>query len=143
MRREGASVDWSREKFTMDEDLSRVVREVFVRLLRRRLIYRGDPHRELVPARSDRALDLEVEKLPQAGKLYYLQYPIKDSDARADSSHNPSRDNARRYCRRRLTQTTNAIANLVGQTILLPLTNREIPLIADEYVDPEFRHGRL
>jgi len=82
MRREGASVDWSREKFTMDEDLSRVVREVFVRLYDDGLIYRGNRIVNWCPQDQTVLSDLEVEKLPQAGKLYYLQYPIKNSDER-------------------------------------------------------------
>src|SRR2546428_13560626 len=75
MRREGASVDWSREKFTMDEDLSRVVREVFVRLYDEGLIYRGNRLVNWCPNDQTVLSDLEVLKEPQPGKLYYLQYP--------------------------------------------------------------------
>ena len=142
MRREGASVDWSREKFTMDEDLSRVVREVFVRLYDEGLIYRGNRIVNWCPQDQTVLSDLEVEKLPQAGKLYYLQYPIKNSEHRVTVATtrpetmlgdtavavNPNDDRYRK---------------LVGQTILLPLTGREIPLIADEYVDPEFGTGAV
>jgi len=142
MRREGASVDWSREKFTMDEDLSRVVREVFVRLYEEGLIYRGNRIVNWCPEDQTVLSDLEVEKLPQAGKLYYLQYPIKNSDRRVTVATtrpetmlgdtavavNPSDDRYR---------------ELVGQTIMLPLTGREIPVIADEYVDPEFGTGAV
>ena len=142
MRRQGASVDWSRQKFTLDEDLSRVVREVFVRLYDEGWIYRGNRIVNWCPQDQTVLSDLEVEKLPQSGKLYYLQYPIKNSDARITVATtrpetmlgdtavavNPNDD---RY------------KNLVGQTILLPLMNREIPLIADEYVDPEFGTGAV
>ncbi|HKG47800.1 MAG TPA: valine--tRNA ligase [Pyrinomonadaceae bacterium] len=142
MRREGASVDWSREKFTMDEDLSRVVREVFVRLYEEGLIYRGNRIVNWCPQDQTVLSDLEVDKLPQGGKLYYLQYPIKNSDRRVTVATtrpetmlgdtavavNPNDDRYR---------------ELVGQTILLPLTGREIPLIADEYVDPEFGTGAV
>jgi valyl-tRNA synthetase len=142
MRREGASVDWSREKFTMDEDLSRVVREVFVRLYDEGLIYRGNRIVNWCPQDQTVLSDLEVEKLPQAGKLYYLQYPIKNSDRRVTVATtrpetmlgdtavavNPNDDRYREF---------------VGQTILLPLTRREIPIIADEYVDPEFGTGAV
>jgi valyl-tRNA synthetase len=142
MRREGASVDWSREKFTMDEDLSRVVREVFVRLYDEGLIYRGNRIVNWCPQDQTVLSDLEVEKLPQAGKLYYLRYPIKHSDARVTvATTRPEtmlgdtavavNPNDERY------------RDLVGQTMLLPLTNREIPLIADEYVDPEFGTGAV
>src|SRR5690349_3385033 len=79
MRREGASVDWSREKFTMDEDLSGAVLEVFVRLYDEGLIYRGNRIVNWCPQDQTVLSDLEVEKLPQSGKLYYLRYPIKNS----------------------------------------------------------------
>jgi len=142
MRREGASVDWSREKFTMNEDLSRVVREVFVRLYDEGMIYRGNRIVNWCPQDQTVLSDLEVEKLPQAGKLFYLQYPIKNSDRRVTVATtrpetmlgdtavavNPNDDRYR---------------DVVGQTILLPLTNREIPIIADEYVDPEFGTGAV
>ena len=142
MRREGASVDWSREKFTMDEDLSRAVREVFARLYEEGLIYRGNRIVNWCPTDQTVLSDLEVEKLPQAGKLYYLQYPIKNSDRHVTVATtrpetmlgdtavavNPNDDRYR---------------DLVGQTVLLPLTDREIPIIADEYVDPEFGTGAV
>src|ERR1051326_7961049 len=142
MRREGASVDWSREKFTMDEDLSRIVREVFVRLYDEGWIYRGNRIVNWCPQDQTVLSDLEVEKLPQAGKLYYLQYPIKNSDARVTvATTRPEtmlgdtavavNPNDERY------------RDLVGQTVLLPLTNREIPFVADEYVDPEFGTGAV
>jgi valyl-tRNA synthetase len=142
MRREGASVDWSREKFTMDEDLSRVVREVFVRLYDEGMIYRGNRIVNWCPQDQTVLSDLEVEKLPQAGKLYYLQYPIKNSDRRVTvATTRPEtmlgdtavavNPNDERY------------RDVVGQTVLLPLTNREIPIVADEYVDPEFGTGAV
>jgi valyl-tRNA synthetase len=142
MRREGASVDWSREKFTMDEDLSRVVREVFVRLYDEGMIYRGNRIVNWCPQDQTVLSDLEVEKQPQAGKLYYLQYPIKNSDKRVTvATTRPEtmlgdtavavNPNDERY------------GNLVGQTVRLPLTNREIPIIADEYVDPQFGTGAV
>jgi valyl-tRNA synthetase len=142
MRREGASVDWSREQFTMDENLSRVVREVFVRLYDEGLIYRGNRIVNWCPQDQTVLSDLEVEKLPQAGKLYYLQYPIKNSDDRVTvATTRPEtmlgdtavavNPNDERY------------RDVVGKTILLPLTNREIPIVADEYVDPEFGTGAV
>jgi valyl-tRNA synthetase len=142
MRREGASVDWSREKFTMSEELSRVVREVFVRLYDEGLIYRGNRIVNWCPNDQTVLSDLEVEKNPQAGKLYYLQYPVKGSNGRITVATtrpetmlgdtavavNPSDE---RY------------SKLVGATLLLPLTGREIPVIPDEFVDPEFGTGAV
>jgi valyl-tRNA synthetase len=142
MRREGASVDWSREKFTMDEELSRNVREVFVQLYDEGMIYRGNRIVNWCPQDQTVLSDLEVERLPQAGKLYYLQYPIKNSDRRVTvATTRPEtmlgdtavavNPNDERY------------RDLVGETVLLPLTDREIPIIADEYVDPEFGTGAV
>ena len=142
MRREGASVDWSREKFTMDEDLSRAVREVFVQMYEEGWIYRGNRIVNWCPQDQTVLSDLEVEKLPHAGKLYYLQYPLKNSHRRVTVATtrpetmlgdtavavNPNDDRYR---------------ELVGQTLLLPLTNREIPIVADEYVDLEFGTGAV
>ena len=142
MRREGASVDWSREKFTMDEDLSRAVREVFVELYDEGWIYRGNRIVNWCPQDQTVLSDLEVEKLPQAGKLYYLQYPIKNSDRRITvATTRPEtmlgdtgvavNPNDERY------------TDLKGQTVLLPLTDREIPIIADDFVDPQFGTGAV
>src|SRR5947199_803081 len=145
LRREGASVDWSRFAFTMDEGLSRAVREVFVRLYEEGMIYRGDRIVNWCPNDQTVLSDLEVEKTPKADKLYYLQYPVKTADGEE----------------RRVTVATTrpetmlgdtAVAvnpdderyhELVGATINLPLTNREIPIIADEYVDKEFGTGAV
>jgi valyl-tRNA synthetase len=142
MRREGVSVDWSREKFTMDEDLSRAVREEFVRLYEEGLIYRGNRIVNWCPNDQTVLSDLEVEKLPQAGKLYYLQYPIKDSDERVTVATTRPET--------MLGDTAVAVnpgdsrySSALGSTILLPLTNREIPIIADEFVDPEFGTGAV
>jgi valyl-tRNA synthetase len=142
MRREGASVDWSREKFTMDADLSSAVREVFVRLYEEGMIYRGNRIVNWCPQDQTVLSDLEVEKLPQAGKLYYLQYPIKGSDERITvATTRPETmlgDTAVA-----VSPTDERYARNVGQTILLPLTSREIPVIADEYVDPAFGTGAV
>src|SRR5215212_3747765 len=142
LRREGASVDWSREKFTMDEDLSRVVREVFVRLYDKGLIYRGNRIVNWCPQDQTVLSDLEVDKLPQSGKLYYLQYPIKNSLSRVTVATTRPET--------MLGDTAVAVnpaderyRDLVGQTVLLPLTAREIPIVADEYVDPEFGTGAV
>ncbi len=142
MRREGASVDWSREKFTLDEDLSRVVREVFVRLYDEGMIYRGNRIVNWCPQDQTVLSDLEVEKLPQAGKLYYLHYPIKNSDRRVTVATTRPET--------MLGDTAVAVnpkderyRDVVGQTVLLPLTDREIPIVADEYVDPEFGTGAV
>jgi valyl-tRNA synthetase len=142
MRREGASVDWSREKFTMDEDLSRAVREVFVRLHDEGLIYRGNRIVNWCPQDQTVLSDLEVDKLPQGGKLYYLQYPVKGSDRRVTvATTRPETmlgDTAVA-----VNPNDDRFSDLLGATLLLPLTNREIPVIADEFVDPDFGTGAV
>src|SRR5919106_6987373 len=81
MRREGVSVDWSREKFTMDEDLSRAVREVFVQLYEEGMIYRGNRIVNWCPHDQTVLSDLEVQRDPNEGKLYYLRYPFKNRES--------------------------------------------------------------
>jgi len=142
MRREGASVDWSREKFTMSEELSRAVREVFVQLYEEGMIYRGDRIVNWCPQDQTVLSDLEVEKQPQAGKLYYLQYPLKDSDRRVTvATTRPETmlgDTAVA-----VNPTDERYADLLGATVRLPLTDREIPVLADDFVDPEFGTGAV
>ncbi len=142
MRREGASVDWSRERFTMDEGLSRAVREVFVRLYEEGLIYRGDRIVNWCPTDQTVLSDLEVKMVSQPGKLYYLQYPVKKSDRRVTVATTRPET--------MLGDTAVAVnphderyRDLAGATLLLPLTGREIPVIADEFVDPEFGTGAV
>ena len=142
IRREGASVDWSRERFTRDEGLSRAVNEVFVRLYEEGTIYRGNRIVNWCPTDQTVLSDLEVEKTPQKGQLYYLQYPLKDNSHRLTVATTRPET--------MLGDTAVAVnpnderfRSLVGQVVLLPITGREIPVIADEYVDPEFGTGAV
>ena len=142
MRREGASVDWSRDKFTMDEDLSRAVREVFVRLFEEGMIYRGNRIVNWCPNDQTVLSDLEVEKIAQAGKLYYLRYPAKNGDGGVTVATTRPET--------MLGDTAVAVnpkderyRDLVGTTLSLPLTGREIPVVADDFVDPEFGTGAV
>ena len=142
MRREGVSVDWSREKFTMDEDLSRAVREVFVRLYEDGMIYRGNRIVNWCPNDQTVLSDLEVEKIPQAGKLYYLRYPAKNGGGGVTVATTRPET--------MLGDTAVAVnpkderfQSLIGTTVSLPLTDREIPIVADEFVDPEFGTGAV
>ncbi|HSS20110.1 MAG TPA: valine--tRNA ligase [Pyrinomonadaceae bacterium] len=142
MRREGVSVDWSREKFTMDEDLSNAVREVFVRLYEEGKIYRGNRIVNWCPNDQTVLSDLEVEKIPQAGKLYYLRYPAKNGGGSVTVATTRPET--------MLGDTAVAVnpaderyRELLGQTLLLPLTDREIRVVADEFVDPEFGTGAV
>lgn len=143
MRREGASVDWSRHRFTMDENLSKAVREVFCTLYEEGWIYRGLRIVNWCPKDKTVLSDLEVkEESKKDGKLTYLQYPVKNSDRKITVATTRPET--------MLGDTAVAVnpkderyKDLIGQTIELPLTNREIPIIADEYVDSEFGTGAV
>jgi valyl-tRNA synthetase len=140
MRMLGESVDWSRERFTLDEGLSRAVREVFVRLYNEGLIYRGDYLINWSPGLQTAVSDLEVEMKPVNGKLYHIAYPVKGSDevivvatTRPETmlgdtavAVNPDDDRYR---------------SLKGKHIILPLVGREIPVIEDSLVEKDFGTG--
>jgi valyl-tRNA synthetase len=142
IRREGASVDWSRDRFTMDESLSRAVREAFARLYEEGLIYRGNRIVNWCPNDQTVLSDLEVQRDPQKGKLYFLRYPFKNnSGAITVATTRPET---------MLGDTAVAVnpgddryRSLLGQTLVLPLVNREIPVIADEFVESEFGTGAV
>jgi valyl-tRNA synthetase len=152
MKREGASVDWSRHRFTMDESLSRAVREVFCTLYEEGWVYRGLRIVNWCPKDKTVLSDLEVkEETKKDGKLVYLKYPVKDSQQSAVSSQ-PLRTITVATTRPETMLGDTAVAvnpkderykDLIGQTIELPLTNREIQIVADEYVDAEFGTGAV
>jgi len=142
IRREGASVDWSRERFTMDENLSRAVREAFVRLYDEGLIYRGNRIVNWCPNDQTVLSDLEVLRESQKGKLYYLRYPFKDGTG--------SITVATTRPETMLGDTAVAVSPnddrysaMVGQTLLLPIVGREIPIVADDFVESEFGTGAV
>jgi valyl-tRNA synthetase len=142
MRREGASVDWSRERFTMDEGLSRAVNEFFVRMYDKGWIYRGEGLINWCPKDQTALSDLEVEKAAQVGKLYYLQYPVKDTDRRVTVATTRPET--------MLGDTAVAVSpkderyrDLIGATLVLPIVGREVPVVADDFVDPEFGTGAV
>ncbi|MBA2732095.1 MAG: valine--tRNA ligase, partial [Acidobacteria bacterium] len=145
MRRMGASVDWSRERFTMDEGLSRAVREIFVRLYEQGLIYRGKRIVNWCPTDQTVLSDLEVDKTPQAGKLYYLKYPVKtaNGDERYVTVATTRPETMLGDTAVAVNPLDERYSALVGATISLPLTTREIPVIADDYVDAEFGTGAV
>jgi len=144
MKRLGASVDWSREYFTMDDNLSRAVKEVFVRLYEDGLIYRG---KYIVNWCSDCGTaisDLEVKHEDVAGKLYEIRYPVVGSDKNEFITVATTRPETM------LGDTAVAVnpkderyTHLHGRHVLLPLMNREIPIIADELAQPEFGTGAV
>ncbi|CAL1240976.1 valine--tRNA ligase [Candidatus Methylocalor cossyra] len=140
LRRLGSSVDWSRERFTMDEGLSRAVREAFVRLYDAGLIYRGKRLVNWDPKLHTAISDLEVQSEEEKGTLWHFRYPLTDgSGYLVVATTRPET---------MLGDTAVAVhpederyRPLVGKTVRLPITHREIPIIADSYVDPEFGTG--
>jgi valyl-tRNA synthetase len=140
MRRLGASCDWSREYFTMDEARCKAVTEVFVRLHEEGLIYRGKRLVNWDPVLRTAVSDLEVESREEQGSLWHLRYPLEDGSATlAVATTRPET---------MLGDTAVAVhpederyRHLVGKRVRLPLTDRLIPVIADEYVDREFGTG--
>lgn len=143
LRKFGASCDWRRERFTMDEGLSRAVREVFVRLFKEGLIYRGKYIINWCPRCQTALADEEVEHETEQGFLYYIKYPFKDnpSDGLVVATTRPET---------MLGDTAVAVnpndkrfRDAIGKTVILPLVGRELPVIADEYVDMEFGTGAL
>jgi valyl-tRNA synthetase len=142
IRREGASVDWSRERFTLDENLSRAVYEAFVRMYDEGLIYRGNRIVNWCPHDQTVLSDLEVQRDPQKGKLYYLRYPFKNNSGSVTVATTRPET--------MLGDTAVAVnpkderyRGMLGQTLILPLVNREIPVIADEFVEAEFGTGAV
>ena len=140
LRRLGASPDWSRERFTMDEGFSNAVQEVFIRLHEEGLIYRGQRLVNWDPTLHTAISDLEVLSEEEQGHMWHFDYPLSDGSGvltvattrpetmLGDSAVAVSPDDER-------------YAHLVGKTIRLPLVDRDIPIIADDYVDKEFGTG--
>lgn len=138
----GSSCDWSRERFTMDEGCSKAVREVFVNLYEKDLIYQGDYIINWCPRCNTAISDIEVEHEDSAGFLWHIRYPIENSEeyiivatTRPETmlgdtgiAVNPEDE---RY------------KDLIGKYVILPLVNRRIPIFADEYVDKEFGTGAV
>ena len=140
LRKLGVSLDWDRERFTMDEGLSRAVKEVFIKLYNDGLIYRGEYIVNWCPHDKTALADDEVNHIDKKGEIWEIKYRIKDTDdyviiatTRPETmlgdtgvAVNPNDD---RY------------KHLIGKKVILPLMNREIPVVADEYVDMEFGTG--
>ena len=144
MRREGASVDWSRHRFTMDESLSIAVRNVFCTLYEEGWIYRGLRIVNWCPKDKTVLSDLEVkEESKKDGKLYYLKYPVKEEENKFLTVATTRPETMLGDTAVAVNPNDDRYRNLIGKTIVLPLTDREIPIIADEYVDAEFGTGAV
>ena len=142
LKKLGASCDWSRERFTLDEGLSNAVEEVFIRLYEKDLIYRGDRIINWCPSCSTAISDAEVEHEDAQGQIWYIKYPLVGQNGyitiattRPETmlgdlaiAVNPEDE---RY------------SDLIGKSVILPLMDREIPIIADEYVEMDFGTGAV
>ncbi|MBQ7573095.1 MAG: valine--tRNA ligase [Clostridia bacterium] len=140
LKKIGSSCDWDRERFTMDEGCSKAVKEVFINLYNKKLIYQGSRIINWCPHCITALSDAEVEHAEQAGHFWHIKYPIKDSDGYViiattrpetlfgDTAVAVNPDDER-------------YKDLIGKKLILPLVGREIPVIADEYVDKEFGTG--
>jgi len=142
LKKLGSSCDWERERFTMDEGLSKAVIEVFVKLYKKGLIYRGDRIINWCPRCKTSISDAEVEYEEKDGNFWHIKYPLKDGSGYVVIATTRPET--------MLGDTAVAVnpederyAELVGKTLILPLMNREIPIIADSYVDKEFGTGAV
>ncbi len=140
LRRMGASMDWSRERFTLDEDLSRAVREVFVSLFESKLIYRGKRLVNWDPVLHTAISDLEVIAEEEDGQLWHLRYPLADGSGHVTVATTRPET--------MLGDTAVAVnpddpryRRMIGKRVILPLVERSIPIIADDYVEAEFGSG--
>jgi valyl-tRNA synthetase len=146
MRRLGASVDWSREYFTMDENLSRAVREVFVRLHEEGLIYRGKYIVNWCPRCETAISDLEVKHEEIPGKLYEIRYPIVGTKPGSDEFITVATTRPETMlgdAAIAVNEKDERYTHLHGKKVLLPLMGREIPIITDELAQPEFGTGAV
>ncbi len=142
LKKLGASCDWSRERFTMDEGCSKAVNEAFVNLYEKGLIYKGSRIINWCPTCKTALSDAEVEYAEQAGNLYFIRYPLKNQKSHllvattrpetmlgdTGVAVNPEDDRYR---------------HLIAQTVVLPLLDKEIPIVGDDYVDMEFGTGAV
>ena len=141
LRKLGVSCDWSRERFTMDEGLSRAVRETFVRLYEKGLIYRGKRMINWCPACQSALSDAEVEYVEQQSFLWHIRYPGPDGRDIVVATTRPETmlgDTA--VC---VNPKDERYTDLVGKTVLLPIMNKQIPIVADDYAEMEFGTGAV
>ena len=140
LKKLGSSCDWSRERFTMDEGCSEAVKEVFVRLYDKGLIYRGERIINWCPHCLTSISDAEVEYEEQAGHFWHIKYPFKDGSGYLEfATTRPETmfgDTAVA-----VNPKDERYKDLIGKTLIIPLVNREIPVIADEYVEMDFGTG--
>jgi len=142
LRRLGASCDWQRERFTMDEGCSEAVLEVFINLYRRGLIYRDYYITNWCPKCKTTISDIEVEHLERPGHLYHLKYPFKEGNGHVVIATTRP-ETMLGDVAVAVNPEDERYSAMVGKILILPLVGREMPVIADDYVDPSFGTGAL
>ena len=141
MRRVGCSADWTREYFTMDDVRAETVTEVFVRLYEQGLIYRGKRLVNWDPVLGTAVSDLEVESVEEQGSMWHIRYPLADNPAEAVIVATTRPETLLGDVAVAVNPEDERYAHLIGKELILPLTGRTIPVIADEYVEKDFGTG--
>ncbi len=141
MRRVGCSVDWSREYFTMDDTRAEIVTDVFVRLFEQGLIYRGKRLVNWDPVLGTAVSDLEVESVDETGSMWHIRYPLADDATQALIVATTRPETLLGDVAVAVHPEDERYAAFIGKQVVLPLTGRTIPVIADEYVEKDFGTG--
>ena len=141
MRRVGCSADWTREYFTMDDVRAETVTEVFVRLFEQGLIYRGKRLVNWDPVLGTAVSDLEVESVEEQGSMWHIRYPLADNPAEAVIVATTRPETLLGDVAVAVNPEDERYTHLIGKELILPLTDRTIPVIADEYVEKDFGTG--
>ncbi|MBY6284431.1 valine--tRNA ligase [Neisseria flava] len=141
MRRVGCSADWTREYFTMDDMRAETVTEVFVRLYEQDLIYRGKRLVNWDPVLGTAVSDLEVESVEEQGSMWHIRYPLADNPAEAVIVATTRPETLLGDVAVAVNPEDERYTHLIGKELILPLTGRTIPVIADEYVEKDFGTG--
>jgi valyl-tRNA synthetase len=143
LKRLGASCDWERERFTMDEGCSKAVREVFVSLFEKGLIYQGDRITNWCPRCNTALSDIEVEHEDSAGKLYHVRYPLQDDPTQFVTVATTRPETILGDTGVAVNPADERYTAVVGKNLVLPLVGRILPIIADDYVDLAFGTGAV
>ncbi len=141
LKKLGSSCDWDRERFTMDEGCSKAVKEVFVKLYEKGLIYRGNRIINWCPKCVTALSDAEVEYTEDEGYFWHIRYPVKDSEGEFVEIATTRPETMLGDSAVAVNPNDERYTHLIGKTLILPLVGREIPVVADEYVDIEFGTG--
>ena len=143
LQRLGCSADWERDRFTMDPDLCKVVRQVFVQLYNEGLIYRDKRLVNWDPVMHTAISDLEVDNQESDGKLWHFSYPLKDTPSESITIATTRPETLFGDAAIAVHPDDERYTDLIGKLVIIPISNREIPIIADEYADPETGSGAV